>query len=108
MLAKVFRGKGSFEATFASLSFTFILPCFLLMLIPEALLGPPLILLGRHTMPWPGWVENLRVFIIPLPWAMAASVLSFSRLHRIPVGKSIVAVLVAAIPMIVIMAVFIR
>ena len=108
LFSKALGGKGSFDATFASQSFTLHIPCFILMWIPEALLFPFLFMKGIHSVPWPNWVENLRIFIIPLPWIMIISVIALSKVHKISWWKSVFVFIISLIPFAMIMAAFIR
>jgi hypothetical protein len=108
LLSRAWGGSGSFEGTFAAQMYANILPCALLMLLPELLLAPPLFALGYSGVPWPAWVELLRVFILPLPWLYALAVLSLARAQKIPWPRALLIVPVAWIPNALLMAVFIR
>jgi len=61
ILCKLVKGEGSFDQTFSSQAFTVHIPTFIFMWIPETFLAPILIANGMDTLPWPDWVENLRI-----------------------------------------------
>ena len=102
------RGKGDFDQTFASQAFTLHIPTFIFMWIPETLIAPILIANGMDTLPWPEWVENLRVFVFPFIWIFIISTIALSKIHNIHWWKSIIIIIISSIPMAGIMAVFIR
>jgi hypothetical protein len=108
LIAKAWGGKGSFEATFASQVLANVIPCILFMLIPELFLAPFFIAGGATSLPWPEWVESLRIFILPLSWLYALSVLGLARVQKIAWPKALLIVPVACIPLGLLMAVFIR
>jgi hypothetical protein len=108
ILSKLAKGKGSFDQTFSSQAFTAHIPTFIFMWIPETLLAPILIANGMHTLPWPDWVENLRIFVFPFAWIFTISTIALSRIHRIHWWKSLIIILVSFIPTAGVMAVFIR
>jgi hypothetical protein len=108
MLSRAMGGRGSFDATFASQSFTTLIPTLIFMWIPEALYAPFRIARGASALPWPVWVETLRVFILPLAWTLAISAVALRQIHRIHLLKSFFIVLASSIPMTLIMFVFIR
>ena len=74
----------------------------------ELLAAPFLIAQGVRGLPWPQWVETLRVFVLPISWMFALCVGALVRVHAILWWKSLIAVIAAAIPLAGIMAVFIR
>jgi hypothetical protein len=78
------------------------------MWIPETLVAPILFVNGIHALPWPEWVENLRVFILPFIWIFIISTIALVRIHKIQWWKSLIIIIVSLIPTGVIMAVFIR
>lgn len=107
-VCRAWGGRGSFEATFGSSAFSLHLPMLILMWIPEILVAPALYArTGRH-LPWPAWLELLRMFLVPLPWAAIASTMALSRIHRLSTAKAALAVLVAAVPTSLITAAFFR
>jgi hypothetical protein len=108
LLCKVARGKGNFDQTFASQAFTTYIPTFIFMWIPETLVAPILIANGMHSLPWPDWVENLRIFILPFIWMFIISTIALSKIHNIQWWKSLIFIIVSYIPTAGIMAVFIR
>jgi hypothetical protein len=108
LIAKAWGGTGSFEATFASQVLANVVPCILFMLLPELFVAPFFIAAGRASLPWPEWVESLRIFILPLSWLYALSVLSLARVQRIAWPKALLIVPAAVLPMGLLMAVFIR
>jgi len=108
LLCKAVRGKGDFDQTLASQAFTLHVPTFIFMWIPETLLAPILIINGIDPFPWPDWVENLRVFVLPFIWIFIISVIALSKIHSIQWWKSLIIVLISFIPTAGIMAVFIR
>jgi len=108
LIARAWGGTGSFEATFASQVLANVVPCILFMLIPELLLAPFFIAAGRTSLPWPQWVETLRIFLLPLSWLYALSVLALARVQKIAWPKALLIVPVACIPLGLLMAVFIR
>jgi len=108
LLCKLGNGKGNFDQTFASQAFTMHIPIFIFMWIPETLIAPILIANGIHTLPWPDWIENLRVFVLPFIWIFIISTIALSKIHDIPWWKSVIIILISFIPTGGIMAVFIR
>lgn len=108
LLSKLARGKGNFDQTFATQAFTLHIPTFIFMWIPETFIAPIFIANGMHTLPWPDWVENLRVFVFPLIWIFVISTIALSKIHNIQWWKSIIIIIISSIPMAGIMAVFIR
>ena len=101
LLGKAWGGTGSFESTFGAQMFANVIPCALFI-------APFFIAAGAKALPWPDWVDTLRVFVIPLPWIFALSVLSLSKTQRISWLKALLIVPVSWIPLAGIMAVFIR
>lgn len=108
LLCKAIGGKGNFETTFASQTFTLHIPCVIFMWIPETFLLPFFFAIGIHTVPWPVWVENFRVFIFPFAWIFVMSAIALSKIHKIKWWKSLIIILISLIPTAGIMAVFIR
>lgn len=108
LLGRWVKGEGSFDQTVASQAFTLHIPAFIFMWIPDTFVIPILIAQGIHTLPWPAWLESLRVFVIPFTWMFIMSTIALSRIHRVAWWKSLIIVLVAFIPTAGIMAVFIR
>jgi hypothetical protein len=108
ILCRAIGGKGTFDATFASQAYTLHVPCVIFMWIPETVLLPVFYVTGVHSVPWPQWVEILRIFIIPFPWIFFMSTVALSTIHKISWWKSFVIILVSLIPTAMIMAVFIR
>jgi len=70
--------------------------------------APSLFAQGIHTLPWPDWIENLRVFVFPILWSLAMSTMALGKVHEISWWKSLIAIMVSLPPMVGIMAVFIR
>lgn len=103
-----FGGRGTFETTFASSAFSLHLPMALLMWIPEMLVAPVLYGRTRHLLPWPAWIELLRMFLVPMPWAGIVSALALAHLHGISRTKAFLAVLVGAAPTSLVAAAFLR
>ena len=108
LLSRALGGNGRFDAIFASQAFTLQMPCFIFMWVPEAFLAPVLFAQGIHTVPWPQWLENFRIFYLPLPWIYIISVVAISRIEGLRVWKSALVVSISIIPFAMIMAVFIR
>jgi hypothetical protein len=108
LIARAWGGTGSFEATFASQVLANVLPCILFMLIPELFVAPFIIAAGCTSLPWPQGVESLRIFILPLFWLYALSVLALARVQKIAWPKALLIVPVACVPLGLLMAVFIR
>jgi hypothetical protein len=108
LLCKALKGQGDFDKTFASQAFTMHIPTFIFMWIPETFLAPFIIASGMHSLPWPDWVETLRIFVFPFIWILLVSTLALSKIHVIPWWKSLGIVIISSIPMGGIMAVFIR
>ncbi len=107
-LCRAAGGRGTFEATFASEMYSLIVPCVVFMLLLEMLVAPILIALGTRTVPWPEWVEILRVFVLPFAWIFALSVLCLRRVHGTSPILGLGFTVLAMIPTGIIMAVFIR
>jgi hypothetical protein len=108
LLSRAWGGSGSFEGTFGGQMYANILPCALFMLVPELFLAPVLFALGYSGVPWPAWIETLRIFILPLSWLYALAVLALSRAQKIFWPKALLIVPVAMVPEALLMAVFIR
>ncbi len=108
ILCKASGGKADFDRTFASQAFTLFIPTFIFMWIPETLIAPFLISHGMHAVPWPDWVENLRIFVLPFIWMFTISTIALSKIHDIGWWKALFIVIISSIPMGGIMAVFIR
>jgi len=108
ILCKLAGGKGGFDQTLSSQAFTVHIPTFIFMWIPETFLAPILIANGINVLPWPDWIENLRVFVFPFTWIFIISTISLNTIHRITLWKSLIIILVSFIPTAGIMAVFIR
>jgi hypothetical protein len=108
LLCKAAGGKGSFEATFASQMFTTIIPCVVFMFIIDFFLALPLSAAGIRSLPWPLWVELLRVFILPFAWIFFMSAVALSRIHGIAWYAALAFSAISMIPTGGIMAVFIR
>ena len=108
LLCKLVRGKGNFDQTFASQAFTIYIPTFIFMWIPETFLAPFLIASGMHALPWPDWVENLRIFVFPFIWIFIISTMALSRVHNIQWWKSLIIIIISMLPTGGIIAVFIR
>jgi len=108
LIARAWGGTGSFEATFAAQVLANVIPSIIFMLIPELFVAPFIIAAGRTSLPWPEWVESLRIFILPLSWLYALSVLALARVQKIAWPKALLIVPVACIPLGLLMAVFIR
>ncbi len=107
LLGKWVQGVGSFDQTVASQAFTIHIPTFIFMWIPDTFVIPIVVAPGA-ALPWPAWLETLRVFAIPFTWMFIISTVALSRVHRIAWWKSLIIVVVAFIPTAGIMAVFIR
>ena len=108
LLCRAAGGKGTFEATFASQMFTIIIPCVVFMLLLELFIAPIMIALGAHSVPWPQWVETLRVFVLPFAWIFLMSTIALSRVQGVHWLACLAFVVIAMIPTGAIMAVFIR
>ena len=108
LLSKAAGGNGSFEATFASQMFAIIIPCVVFMLLVELLVAPIMIALGRTSLPWPEWVEMLRVFVLPFAWIFFISTAALSRVQGIHWLAALGFLVISMIPTGIIMAVFIR
>lgn len=108
LLARAWGGRGSYDATLGASLYALVLPWVFFTLIFELLAAPFLIARGSEGLPWPGWVESLRLFGLPIPWMFALCTLVLVRVHGLAWWKGLTAALLAAIPMAGIMAVFIR
>ncbi len=105
LVSKAMGGKGSFDATFASQSYTMYIPSLIFHWIPETFY---LSFLNIHQLPWPGWIEQTRVFFIPFAWIVFLSVIALAKVHRIHLLKSFSVLIISSIPMGMVMAAFIR
>jgi hypothetical protein len=108
LLSRAVGGRGTFETTFASQMFALIIPCVVFMLLLELLVAPVMIALGAKGVPWPEWVEIMRVFVLPFAWIFFLATAALSRIQKIHWLPSLGFVLVALVPTAVIMSVFIR
>lgn len=108
IFCRAIGGKGTFNATFATQAYTLHVPCAFLMWLPETFLMPILFAMDIHTVPWPEWVETLRVFVVPFLWIFYSSAVALGRIHGIIWWKGLIVVLISLSPTAMIMAVFIR
>jgi hypothetical protein len=108
LLSRAVGGTGNFDATFASQTYALIIPCAIFMLLYELLMAPFLIAAGKKDLPWPPWVEILRVLVLPFAWIFFMSTVALSSVHGIHWPVSFAFVVVSLIPAGGIMAVFIR
>ncbi len=108
LLCRAAGGKAGFDATFAVSIYALIVPCVVFMLLLELLAAPVAIALGMKTLPWPAWVETLRVFVLPFAWIFALSTLGLRRLHGVHPAVGLGFTVLALIPTGIVMAVFIR
>jgi hypothetical protein len=108
LLSRAAGGRGSFEATFASQMYALIIPCVVFMLLLELFIAPPMIALGMTVVPWPQWVEMLRVFVLPFAWIFFMSTIALMKIHGIRWYAAIAFSVISMIPCGVIMSVFIR
>jgi hypothetical protein len=107
-LCRAAGGRGSLEATFAVCAYAIIVPCVVFMLILEMLFAPVAVALGMKRLPWPEWVELLRVFVLPFAWIFALSALSVKRVHGTHAAAGLAFTVLALVPTAMTMAVFIR
>lgn len=108
LLCRAAGGKGTFEATFAVGVYAVIVPCVVFMLLLEVLIASVALALGMKTLPWPAWVETLRLFVLPFAWIFALSSLGLRRIHGTHPVVGLAFTVVAMVPTEIIMAVFIR
>jgi hypothetical protein len=108
LLCKAAGGTGSFDATFATQSYAMIIPCVVFMLSFELLVAPFLIAAGASSLPWPGWVEMLRVFVLPFAWIFLVASVTLARIHHLPWPACLGIAVLSILPTAVVMAVFIR
>jgi hypothetical protein len=101
-------GKGTFDGIFAALAFTLHIPVVIFMWIPETFLMPFFHSMDTLSLPWPGWIEWLRVFILPFPWLIFMTLVALRKILQLAWWKCLAILLVSSIPAGVIMAVFIR
>jgi hypothetical protein len=107
-VCRAWGGTGTFDATFGAAAFSLHLPMLIFMWIPDIFVAPALYGPGGHGLPWPMWIELLRIFLVPLPWAGIVATLGLSRVHGLPVARAAAAVLVAAVPTSLMTAAFLR
>ncbi len=108
LLCRAVGGKGTFESTFASQMYALTVPTVVFMLIPELFVAPIFVAAGIGWFPWPQWVENLRVFIIPFTWIFFMSTVAAVRIHAIRWYLALLFSVLSMIPTALIMAAFIR
>ncbi|MFN2167741.1 MAG: YIP1 family protein, partial [Anaerolineae bacterium] len=108
LVCRAWGGRGSWDATLGASLYGLVLPWVFFTLSFELLVAPFLIAAGIRTLPWPQWIEILRVFVLPIAWMLGLCVLALVRVHRVSWWKSLAAVVAATIPFAGIMAVFIR
>jgi hypothetical protein len=107
-ICKAIGGKGSFEATFSIIAYAVIIPCVVFMLLLELLVAPFFMAFGYTTVPWPQWVETLRVFVLPFAWIFFIATISLSKIHKITWPAALGISVLSMVPTGIIMAVFIR
>jgi hypothetical protein len=107
-LCRACGGGGTFDATFGVSAFSLHLPMLIFMWLPEIFVAPALYGRGGQGLPWPMWIEVLRIFLVPLPWAGIVATLGLSRVHGLSLARSGLAVLVAAVPTSLMTAAFLR
>jgi len=107
-ICRAWGGSGTFDATFGVSAFSLHLPMLLFMWIPEIFVAPSLYGRSGQPLPWPAWVEILRMALIPLPWAGIISTMGLSRIHGLPTWRAGMAVLAAAVPTALMTAAFLR
>ena len=111
LVARLLRGVGTFEDTFAVLSLGIVLPTFLLMWVPETLvlvLAPQLRAEALGGFPFmPEWLNTVRQIAVPL-WAAAVWMRAMPVVHGFGSWRATLAVVVGLIPGVVIALVFIR
>lgn len=107
-ICRAWGGEGTFDATFGVSAFSLHLPMLIFMWLPEIFVAPALYGRAGHGLPWPMWVELLRIFLVPLPWAGFVAALGLSRVHGLSLARSGLAVLVAALPTSLMTAAFLR
>ena len=107
-VCRAWGGSGTFDATFGAAAFSLHLPMLIFMWIPDIFVAPALYGHGGHGLPWPIWIELLRIFLVPLPWAGIVATLGLSRVHDLPPARAAIAVLVAAVPTSLMTAAFLR
>jgi hypothetical protein len=108
LLARLWGGRGSYDATLGASMYALVLPWIFFTLSFELLVAPFLIARGIDRLPWPDWIEALRVYGLPIPWMFALCTLVIVRVHDLAWWKGLLIASVAVIPMAGIMAVFIR
>ena len=107
-ICRAFGGRGTFDATFGASAFSLHLPMLIMMWLPEILIAPRLYAGTAPVLPWPSWIELLRIFLIPLPWAGVVSTLALARIHRLCWYRASVAVFIGALPTSLVTAAFLR
>jgi hypothetical protein len=107
-ICRAWGGAGTFDATFGASAFSLHLPMLLFMWIPDIFVAPALYGRAGHGLPWPMWIEVLRIFLLPLPWAGIVATLGLSRVHGLTTPRAALAVLVAAVPSSLMTAAFLR
>lgn len=64
--------------------------------------------MGSQKVPWPEFVEVLRVFVLPFAWVFTMATVSLSRIHALHWSVSLGFAVVSMLPAGLVMAVFIR
>lgn len=111
LVSRAWRGRGTFEDTFAVLSLGILLPTFPLMWMPETLVLVFLPQLRAEPLGgfsfMPDWLNNARQICVPV-WALLSWVASVSLVQRFGHLRAAVAVVAGLVPAAVIAMAFIR
>jgi len=107
-ICRAWGGSGTFDATFGASAFSLHLPMLIFMWIPDIFVASAIYGPSRQGLPWPAWVEILRMVFIPLPWAGIVATMGLSRIHGLSAWRVAFAVLVAAVPTALMAAAFLR
>jgi hypothetical protein len=111
LVATIFKGEGTYENLFAISAVALTFPMFLLLWLPETLLmvvfpDQRLTPLGGFDI-FPLWFDNLRI-ILGFVWPLAIIVWGIVISENVSWVKAVLITIVGAIPMVVLITVFIR
>jgi hypothetical protein len=70
--------RGTFEDSMMVNTIAWVIPSFILMWIPETFLAP-----FFKTMPWPDWVEMVRLSVLPPIWQTGLVAMGMRKTHHI-------------------------
>jgi len=103
LLNTFFKGNGKFEQIFCITNIALTFPMFLSMWLPETFI----FIFYREIQVWPIWIDIIRQ-IIGIIWPLTVIVYAVSKIEKIKWYYSLITTLIAFLPNILLMIIFIR